>query len=821
MATAPSLEEILLQAHKMLGLKVGQTSKNKKFLNIDMSTENYSKMVRELLGSIFDSLDFNDEKQAHAVDYIFNQWFIVNKKIELSLWTHSASKQRVVWFLLAYVHIPFIARMLAFWNLDNSTDKDMPNAFWFLPNPVEKSGSVELSLPVAQVINWWLDLLDQPMDKVKDYFKQNNTRIESDSVERTINNWKDKNTLPDIATIEQYFSNKQEFEYKGCYANNKDDDLIVQFESAMSFLRNEKELNKGDVVEQLSLNEEAINQAFSHNSSDAIKNSFIEAVKIRYSPPKTSTIKRHLLIARFSQSIYQGLLKWLFPNVSEKEASVKKNKLLELVTLYKRTYNLTIEATLYSDNEDVQNRWFDEKLQGFEKIILPVKTNLTPKELESRFQNLSRHLFYVFEFLSDSNELNSHYSTNPIQYLKEAQMPHDFTECKKIWQRLEYILVEKQYNTSSKLEVAGLLKKIKKNIFYKPYQGVFLYYEALHCLASNKFGSSSGQTEMYFNKALKAAKEYNYGELRGDIAKKTLALLVSYGRLNIVNHEKYYRNYILYTLDNSVSKNLEDTSIELYEYFWNNLYKPYPQEIIKKQVDFKSYIGAIIGGEQTFDAWINDNKKLSKEYIRDVRGDSYLLSIMKIYRGHQNNNILNLVKNEFKYAVITIIKEWKNQINLIDFKRQSPLILASDWGNVELMKLLIDNGADVNAQDMYDRTPLHAACACHSNNAAKLLLQCDDIDLSKVASDKNTVLHTAVFSGLPDIVEILLNKYPQLLQEKNTTGRTPIQRLEYEVLNDFERYKQFINEEHNRKFGDIQDFLKIQEILNKQNSKYH
>ena len=58
--------------------------------------------------------------------------------------------------------------------------------------------------------------------------------------------------------------------------------------------------------------------------------------------------------------------------------------------------------------------------------------------------------------------------------------------------------------------------------------------------------------------------------------------------------------------------------------------------------------------------------------------------------------------------------------NLYNAAGQTPLHLASGWGNKRLMRLLIKNGADVNAQDNRGNTPLHYA---YNQRTVDLLLQ--------------------------------------------------------------------------------------------------
>lgn len=61
-----------------------------------------------------------------------------------------------------------------------------------------------------------------------------------------------------------------------------------------------------------------------------------------------------------------------------------------------------------------------------------------------------------------------------------------------------------------------------------------------------------------------------------------------------------------------------------------------------------------------------------------------------------------------------------------DFFGRSPLHCASHAGHVEIVKLLILNGADVYQKDKYHETPLHAAASTGKVevSAAHMLLGC-------------------------------------------------------------------------------------------------
>lgn len=91
---------------------------------------------------------------------------------------------------------------------------------------------------------------------------------------------------------------------------------------------------------------------------------------------------------------------------------------------------------------------------------------------------------------------------------------------------------------------------------------------------------------------------------------------------------------------------------------------------------------------------------------------------------------------------------------------QTALHIVSEDGHPEFVKLLIDNGANVNARDMDEsngRTPLHDACDKGHVDVVKILL---DHGASLEAKDpmECTALHCATASNSLELVKLLLDR---------------------------------------------------------------
>jgi len=112
--------------------------------------------------------------------------------------------------------------------------------------------------------------------------------------------------------------------------------------------------------------------------------------------------------------------------------------------------------------------------------------------------------------------------------------------------------------------------------------------------------------------------------------------------------------------------------------------------------------------------------------------------------------------------------------NEVDRDRRTPLILAAIDNLLEVAKLLLESGANVNAQDGLGNSALHYASQEYHCGMAKLLL---DNGAIVDVQDKhgNTPLWRAVFysRGRGDAIEILL-KAGADKNHRNNIGKTPL-----------------------------------------------
>jgi ankyrin repeat protein len=85
------------------------------------------------------------------------------------------------------------------------------------------------------------------------------------------------------------------------------------------------------------------------------------------------------------------------------------------------------------------------------------------------------------------------------------------------------------------------------------------------------------------------------------------------------------------------------------------------------------------------------------------------------------------------------------------------LMRAALNGDLEVMKVLLTDGADVNERNAEGRTALMFAAANSQTEAAKALLD-HDADVNLVANDGGTALILAASAGDIELIRLLLSK---------------------------------------------------------------
>jgi hypothetical protein len=282
---------------------------------------------------------------------------------------------------------------------------------------------------------------------------------------------------------------------------------------------------------------------------------------------------------------------------------------------------------------------------------------------------------------------------------------------------------------------------------------------------------------------------------------------------------------------------LEDTAVWVSEYFWDDLYKPYPdmesvQPLAKKQAEafIQEALPVIIEGNwDALKQWMKHHAKtLRQGTLREVRSNTVLMAWLKIQgslakqlpmlRAAVSSDLQGEISKVEKFvahwhhAIHLLAEAWPKQVNIADFKGQTPLMMAADASDEQLILLFLTAGADINAQDFLGRTVLHAAVTARSKHCVSMLLTHQADTLKGTYNEGNTALHTAARMGYADIVSLLIEHHAHLVAKENSFHQTPLE-LAKKIMIDLPGFRNMMATHYRRSIGSTQDFDQIITML--------
>ena len=108
-----------------------------------------------------------------------------------------------------------------------------------------------------------------------------------------------------------------------------------------------------------------------------------------------------------------------------------------------------------------------------------------------------------------------------------------------------------------------------------------------------------------------------------------------------------------------------------------------------------------------------------------------------------------------------------------DVSGSTPLHWAAANGHVEIVRLLLQNGADVNAKDRWDGTPLHWAASEGHIDILHLLVE-NGVDLEAQDNVGWRVLHEAADCGHLPFIQELISRYHVDINAREKNGATAL-----------------------------------------------
>lgn len=131
------------------------------------------------------------------------------------------------------------------------------------------------------------------------------------------------------------------------------------------------------------------------------------------------------------------------------------------------------------------------------------------------------------------------------------------------------------------------------------------------------------------------------------------------------------------------------------------------------------------------------------------------------------------------FQVRVWLDDTEHDMNLGDDHGFSPLHWASKEGRANIVEMLIQRGARINATNMGDDTALHLASAHGHRDIVHMLLR-NKADINAVNEHGNTALHYACFWSYQGIAEDLINN-GALVSVANRYGEIPLDKCKGQI----------------------------------------
>ena len=121
------------------------------------------------------------------------------------------------------------------------------------------------------------------------------------------------------------------------------------------------------------------------------------------------------------------------------------------------------------------------------------------------------------------------------------------------------------------------------------------------------------------------------------------------------------------------------------------------------------------------------------------------------------------------------VEQLKKMVNSKDEEdcHKTPIHKAAECGNLEMVKILIQMGANLDAKNDYGGTPLHYSAFYGKVTVAEYLIQMGAQTESSCYNVGNTALHHAARFGFIEIAKTLLQNRANI-EAKDVHGRTPL-----------------------------------------------
>jgi hypothetical protein len=826
MAAVPNFETLLLEIRKSLGLKNRHsTDKNDDFRDLGLSLATHRAMMAAELEAVFEALEM-DLAARWDISVNILRWVNFNQALAQSIWTCRASPQQVLWHMSAYSYVPALGRLVANWNLGQAFDAGMPGGeFWFLPMLDE--GRTRVSLPVQHVLAWLMDLLGLPMDEIKkDLGGERAKRADvQDSMERSFYNWKAGKVL-DAKSIEKYFPDDAKLRFDGVFELAAGLTDAERFRAALAFVA-QKGLDAEKLRAQIPMTQPGRLEAIlAGTATDDEQQIFVDRLATRYARPVMRIVRQRLRVARMMQDGYERLVEFLCPGVEATCPDPYRNKVLQLLELFKAVFNLTIAAHKHGANVQEENEWFEAQIPPLDAATLFL--SILPSRFDTAYQEMGVFLTRRFAELepdaplADLVPVAAEDMPRIVEY-RLQQLVSDHVKDRQVEQVLDRIRRSSAWRTLQSVDDYWVVSQVAQNaslppkgraaatqrmreLAPTPWHAIGAVFIDLH-MAFDTEGrylpkdlephvqsllaeaEASPAREVYasvllqygakhhlarndfeaakkfFRDALDAGAGQQFGPSRGEIARDLLAVEVANSRLVPGNHEKPYRHMLVNRMIEGDEPSLENVAAGAAEYFWDTLYKPYP-----------SY---------------PTERPMAAEQAKKIIGETMGLIERADWEGLRvwlTRNAGNFRKKQLRHVRgDSLLMTWLKMLHtfegkLAELAARVPAELQSGVAKMrahivkwrQAIYLLIHNWPEqTNLQDFKGQTPLMLAADRGDLPMVRTLLDAGaDLDIQDYLG--RTALHSAVTGASPDCVSAILARGPDLSRVSTAEGNSAL-----------------------------------------------
>jgi ankyrin repeat protein len=140
-------------------------------------------------------------------------------------------------------------------------------------------------------------------------------------------------------------------------------------------------------------------------------------------------------------------------------------------------------------------------------------------------------------------------------------------------------------------------------------------------------------------------------------------------------------------------------------------------------------------------------------------------------RTEDGSTALHLAALEGQAAVVRLLLANGAQVNARGLREETPLHMATYDGHREVAEVLLASQADLDARNTAGETPLHLAARKGYRDLVELLLD-HHADVNAKDRQDATLLHAAVAAGHKEVIGLLLSQNADL-GARDKAGRTP------------------------------------------------